>query len=101
MDLNKRYYLNSIRIQVTSYDCSLKNFIVYRRETNDDKENWLKIGEFIKKRETQDEFESFDIGFFCRQIKFVFIDAWGTKNGNYILIKKIDFEVGEIIKHKK
>ena len=96
VDLNKQYYLNSIRITVTKDDCSLKNFIVYIKETNNDNENWLKINKFIRKRETENNhYESFDIGYFCKQIKFVFIDAWGINNGNYILIKKIDFEVGE------
>lgn len=96
VDLNKQYYLKSIRIQVTKDDCSLKNFIVFTKETNSDNDNWLKIDKFIKKRETENnKYESFEIGFFCRQIKFVFIDVWGTKNGNYILIKSIDFEVGE------
>ena len=96
LDLNKKYFLKSIRIQVTTNDCSLKNFIVFIKETNNENENWLKIDKFIRKRETQDnQYESFEIGFFCRQVKFVFIDAWGIKDGNYILIKTIDFEVGE------
>lgn len=96
VDLNKKYYLKSIRIQVTNDDCSLKNFTVFIKETNNDNENWLKVNKFTRKRETENnQFQSFDIGFFCKQIKFVFIDAWGIKNGNYILIKSIDFEVGE------
>ena len=96
LDLNKKYFLKSIRIQVTKDDCSLKNFIVFIKETNSDNENWLKIDKFIKKRETQNnQYETFEIGFFCRQVKFIFIDAWGINSGNYILIKTIDFEVGE------
>ncbi len=96
VDLNKKYYLNSIRIQVDKNDCTLKNFIVYIKETNDDNENWLKVNDFIRKKENEDNhFQSFNIGYFCRQVKFIFKDAWGTNNGNYILINKIDFEVGE------
>ena len=96
VDLNNNYYLNSIRIQVTTHDCSLKNFAVYIKETNKDNEDWLKISDFIRKRENQnDQYESFNIGHYCRQVKFNFIDTWGTSSGNYILIKRIDFEVGE------
>ena len=96
VDLNKNYYLNSIRIQVTNDDCSLKNFAVFIKETNKDNEDWLKISDFIRKRENQnDQYESFNIGHYCRQVKFNFIDTWGTSSGNYIIIKRIDFEVGE------
>lgn len=96
VDLNQNYYLNSIRIQVTTNDCCLKNFTVNIKETNDENENWVKVGDFIRKREDQnDQYQSFEIGHYCRQIKFLFIDPWGTKDGNYILIKRIDFEVGE------
>ena len=95
VDLSKKYYLNSIRIQVTSYDCSLKNFVVYIKERDED-ENWIKVNNFIRKRENQnDQYESFNIGYYCKQIKFLFVDTWGITSGNYILIKRIDFEVGE------
>ena len=97
LDLNKEYYLRSIRIQVTKDDCSLKNFVVYVKDKNDNEdENWVKINDFIRKRENQnDQFQSFEIGCYCKLIKFIFVDTWGTYNGNYILIKRIDFEVGE------
>ena len=96
VDLNKKYYLKSIRIQVTKNDCTLKNFVVHVKETNNEKENWIKINDFIRKRENQDnQYESFNIEHFCRQVKFDFIDTWGISEGNYILIKRIDFEVGE------
>jgi len=96
VDLNKNYYLKSLRIQVSTSDCRLKNFTVYIKETNNENDNWIKINDFIRKRENQDnQFQSFDIGYFCRQVKFILVDTWGTSNGNYILIKKIDFEVGE------
>ena len=96
VDLNKKYYLKSIRIQVSQNDCTLKNFVVYVKETNNEKENWIKINDFIRKRENQDnQYETFNIEHFCRQVKFDFIDTWGTSDGNFILIKKIDFEVGE------
>ena len=96
IDLNKNYYLKSLRIQVTSNDCTLKNFTVYVKETTNENDNWIKINDFIRKKEDQDnQYQSFDIGHFCRQVKFILVDTWGTSNGNYILINKIDFEVGE------
>ena len=96
VDLNKKLYLNSIRIQVTSHDCCLKNFIVFIKESNNEKDEWFKVNKFIRKRENKDDqYQSFDIGYFCRQVKFVFIDSWEIRDGNYILIKRIDFEIGE------
>ena len=69
--------------------------MVYIKERDDD-ENWIKVNDFIRKRENQnDQYQSFDIGYYCKQIKFLFVDTWGTTSGNYILIKRIDFEVGE------
>ena len=95
VDLNKKYYLKSIRIQVSQFDCNLKNFVVYLKETNNENENWVKINKFIRKKDQNDQYESFNIEHFCRQVKFDFIDSWGIKDGNFILIKRIDFEVGE------
>ena len=95
VDLNKKYYLKSIRIQVTRNDCSLKTFVVYIKERDDD-ENWIKINDFIRKKENQDnQYQSFEIGYYCKQVKFSFIDSWENSGENKILIKKIDFEVGE------
>ena len=95
VDLNKKYYLKSIRIQVSQYDCNLKNFVVYLKETNNENENWVKINKFIRKKDQNDQYESFNIEHFCRHVKFDFIDSWGINDGNFILIKRIDFEVGE------
>ena len=95
VDLNKKYYLKSIRIQVSQFDCNLKNFVVYLKETNNENENWVKINKFIRKKEQNEQYESFNIEHFCRQVKFDFIDSWGINDGNFILIKRIDFEVGE------
>ena len=90
VDLNKELYLNSIRVRVTPDYWSLKNFIVFIKETNDKNEDWLKVNNFIKNSENQ--YQSFDIGYFCSQVKFVFSDALGTNSNNYILI---DFEIVE------
>lgn len=88
--------MKSIRIQVTSNDCTLKNFVVYVKETKSENENWVKINEFIRKKENQDnQYQSFEIGYYCKQVKFSFIDSWENSGENKILIKKIDFEVGE------
>ena len=96
IDLNKKYYVNSIRIQTTTASCSLKYFDVLIKDTDSKTDNWIKINSFIKTREIKDnQYQSFDIGFFCRLIKFIFLDSWGLDNGSYILIKSIDFEVGE------
>ena len=97
VDLTKKYYLNSIRIQTTTDPCSLKNFDILIKETDSKTDNWIKINSFTKTREIKDnQYQSFEIGFFCRLVKIIFIDNWGGRlNGNYIIIKSIDYEVGE------
>ena len=87
------YYLKSIRISVDNYECSLKNFKIEIKSPNDEKIN---LGDFIRsKYEDNTGFEEFQINKECKGIKLYLIDNWGSGGGNYILIKRIDFNVSD------
>ena len=90
---NNIYFLKSIRISVADYDCSLKNFTVEIIPQNWDK---YELGKFTRSRYRDNTgFEEFPINKECKGIKLYLIDNWGEKGGNYILIKRIDFNVSE------
>ena len=87
------YFLKSIRISVDNYECSLKNFRVEITSPNGTKEN---VGTFTRsKYEDNTGFQEFEINKVCKGIKFYLIDNWGEGGGNYILIKRIDFNVSD------
>ena len=87
------YFLKAIRISVDNYECSLKNFRVEITSPNGTKEN---VGTFTRsKYEDNTGFQEFEINKVCKGIKFYLIDNWGEGGGNYILIKRIDFNVSD------
>ena len=90
---NNIYFLKSIRISVADYDCSLKNFTVEIIPQNWDK---YELGKFTRSRYKDNTgFEEFPINKECKGIKLNLIDNWGEGGGNFILIKRIDFNVSE------
>ena len=90
---NNIYFLKSIRISVANYDCSLKNFTVEIIPQNWDK---YELGKFTRSRYKDNTgFEEFPINKECKGIKLNLIDNWGEGGGNFILIKRIDFNVSE------
>ena len=90
---NNIYFLKSIRISVDDYDCSLKNFTVEIIPQNWDK---YELGKFTRSRYRDNTgFEEFPINKECKGIKLYLIDNWGERGGNFILIKRIDFNVSE------
>ena len=87
------YYLKSIRISVSNFDCSLKNFRVETISPNGEKIN---VGTFTRsKYEDNKGFQEFDIEKECKGVKLYLIDNWGEGGGNYILIKEIGFYVSD------
>jgi len=87
------YFLKAIRISVDSYDCSLKNFKVEITSPLGTKEN---IGTFTRSKYIDNKgFQEFEINKGCKGIKLYLIDNWEEGEGNYILIKRIDFNVSE------
>ena len=92
-DLGKDYYLKSIRIKVDGYECTIKNFTVSVKEGN----GYTFIQKYIRDKYSDNkEFQEFNIEKEGRIFKFDLIDNWGSGGGNYILIKELQFYVGEI-----
>ena len=87
------YFLKAIRISVDNYDCSLKNFKVEITSPLGTIEN---IGTFTRSKYIDNNgFQEFEINKGCKGIKLYLIDNWGEGGGNYILIKRIDFNASE------
>ena len=87
------YYLKSIRISVDDYECSLKNFKVETISTNGERNN---IGTFKRSRYKDNTgFEEFQINKEWKGVKLYLIDNWGPEGGDYILIKRLDFNVSD------
>ena len=89
----KTYFLKSIRIKVANAICTLKTFSI---ETIDENKNRNNIGTYFRsKYQDNSGFQEFEINQICKGIKLNLIDNWGSQNGNYILISKIDFYVSD------
>ena len=89
----KTYFLKSIRIKVDKAECSLKTFSI---ETIYENKNRKNIGTYFRsKYQDNSGFQEFKINQICKGIKLNLIDNWGSQNGNYILISKIDFYVSD------
>ena len=87
------YFLKSIRISVDNFECSLKNFKVEITSPFGIVEN---VGSFTRSKFSDNQgFQEFEINRACKGIKLYLIDNWGEGGGNYILIKRIDFNVSE------
>ena len=95
VDLGKMYFLKNILIGITAHDCSLRDFYVL---TKNIKGEWEKIGKFFcKPYNDKLGLQEFNIGKEAQFVRIELNNTWGTKSGNYILIKKIFFEIGDII----
>ena len=95
LDLGKIYYLKSIQIGITAHDCSLKDFYVL---TKNRKGEWEKVSKFLcKPYNDKLGLQEFFIGKETQFVRMELSNTWGTKSGNYILIKKIFFEVADIV----
>ena len=94
-DLGKLFFLKKIQIEVTAHDCSLKEFNVLIKNK---KGEWEIAGQFVcKPYNDKYGLQEFDIGREAQFVKMELLNTWGIKSGNYILIKKIFFEIGDII----
>ena len=95
IDLGKLYYLKSIQIGITAHDCCLKEFNVLIKNK---KGQWEKIGHFsCKPYNDKLGLQEFNIRKEAQYVKMELIKTWGIQSGNYILIKKIFFEIADII----
>ena len=93
-DLGKKYYLKGIKITLHDFECTLKNFKI---SVMDDNNNWKIVSSFICQPFNKEvNFQYFEIDVDTQMVKMDLIDNWGNGGGNYILIKRLYFEVGEL-----
>ena len=95
-DLNKKLYLKEILISVKQYfGCVLKNFKV---SIKDDEGNWIEVNNFCcQDNKNEIDMQKFSIEKETKFVKINFIDAWSKDGGNCILIRRLSFNVADII----
>ena len=95
LDFGKKYYLKNIQIIIANHDCTLKDFKVQIKN----KDNvWEDAGKFTCAPYTENQgLQEFNIGKEAQLIRLDFINNWGIKSGNYILIKRMFFCIADIV----
>ncbi len=95
LDFGKVYFLKNIQIGITQHDCSLKEFYIWIKNSND---KWENTGKYVcKPFSDKMGLQVFNIGREAQFVKIELLNTWGIKSGNYILIKKIFFEIADIV----
>ena len=95
LDLGEFFFVKNIKISVDNFDCSLKNFKV---EIKNEIGKWEDAGNFVcAQYNINPNLQEFGINKEAQYIKINFIDNWGTQSGNFILVKILCFEVGDIL----
>ena len=95
VDLGEFVFLKNIKISVDNFDCSLKNFKV---QTKNEIGKWEDVGNFVcAQYNINPNLQEFTINKETQFVKIEFIDNWGVQNGNFILIKVLCFEIGDIL----
>ena len=95
LDLGEYCFLKKIKIGVDNYDCSLKNFKV---QIKNEIGKWEDAGSFICAQYSFNQnLQDFTINKETQFVRIDLIDGWGVKSGNFILVKFLCFEVGDIL----
>ena len=95
IDLGEYCFLRKIKIEVDNFDCSLKNFKV---QVKNEIGKWEEVGSFVCAQfKMNPNTQEFTINKETQFVRLDLIDNWGMQNGNFILIKSLGFEVGDIL----
>lgn len=95
LDLGEYCFLKKIKIGIDNYDCSLKNFKV---QIKNDIGKWEDAGNFICAQfGFNPNIQEFSINKETQFVRMDLIDGWGTQSGNFIMIKFLGFEIGDIL----
>lgn len=95
VDLGEFVFLKNIKISVDNFDCSLKNFKIYIKNEIC---KWEDVGNFVCAQYSVDpNLQEFNVNRETQFVKIEFIDNWGTQSGNFILVKILCFEIGDIL----
>lgn len=95
LDLGEYCFLKNIKIGVDNFDCSLKNFNV---QIKNEIGKWEEAGNFVCAQfSLNPNIQEFSINKETQFVRIDIIDNWGVQSGNFILIKLLCFEVGDIL----
>lgn len=95
LDLGEYYFLKKIKILVDNFDCSLKNFKV---QIKNEIGKWEEAGSFICAQfKLNPNIQEFSINKETQFVRIDLLDNWGVQSGNFILIKLLSFEIGDIL----
>ena len=95
VDLGEYCFLKKIKIAVDNFDCSLKNFKV---QIKNEIGIWEGAGKFICAQfKLNPNIQEFIINRETQFVKIDLIDNWGAQSGNFIMVKSLSFEVGDIL----
>ena len=73
----------------------MKNFKVYIKN---DEDNWEEVNKFSCMDNTfKNDMQHFSIEKETRFVKINFVDSWSKSGGDFILIRRLSFNVGDII----
>ena len=95
VDLREFVFLKNIKIGIDNFDCSLKNFRVHIKNEIG---KWEDVGNFVcATYDVNPNLQEFTINKETQFVKIEFIDNWGIQSGNFILVKVLCFEIGDIL----
>ena len=95
IDLGEYCFLKKIKLIVDNFDCSLKNFKV---QIKNEIGKWEEAGSFICAQfKLNPSVQEFNINKETQFVKIDLLDNWGVQSGNFILIKLLSFEIGDIL----
>ena len=94
--MNKKLYLKEILISVKQdFGCVLKNFKV---SIKNDEGNWEEVNSFCcQDNKSKIDMQNFSIEKETQFVKINFIDAWSKNGGDVILVRRLSFNVADII----
>ena len=95
-DLGKKFFLNCVLISVKqAYGCVVKDFKV---SIKNNEENWELVNTFrCKDNKCEVDMQKFPIQKETRFVRIDFLNAWSTQGGNLILIRRLAFNVADIV----
>ena len=95
LEFPKKLFLKNVLISVKQgCDCVPKNFKISVKNENG---NFELVNSYVcQDHQYEKDFQEFEVNKEAKTIKLDFLDAWENISGNYILIRRMSFEVSDI-----
>jgi len=97
----KVMYINQVSIQLSNFECSLKDFNI-EISTNDDIHSWVCVKSFQcqcgKFNQGEQHFQGFE--FRARYVRLFCKNNWGPGGGHFILVNKVRFYGNELVQQQ-